>query len=282
MQFRLEDCVTLLDGRKMPRFGLGVWQAQDGEEVENAIKSAVSLGYRSIDTAMGYGNEVGVGKAVRECGVSRDKLFVTTKLWNADQGYDTTIAACKDSLERLGMEYVDLYLMHWPCPGLGKYVDSWKALIEIQKRGWARSIGVCNFLPEHLEKIIEETGVKPVVNQVELHPYLSQKPLIDFCREKGIQVEAYSPLMHGNLKEVTDLEEIARKYGKTKAQVTLRWHLQNGLVVIPKSVHKERIAENCDIFDFELTAEEMAKIDGMNQDKRFLPNPLEFNYVGTP
>ncbi|MCT1399764.1 aldo/keto reductase [Paenibacillus sp. p3-SID867] len=267
------DGPTLNDGVKMPWLGLGVWKTKEGEEVIQSVKSAIAAGYRSIDTAAIYGNEEGVGQAIRESGVSRDELFITTKVWNDDQGYEKTLQAFETSRKKLGLDIVDLYLVHWP--GKDKYLDTWKALIHLQKEGLVRSIGVSNFQIRHLQHIIEDTGVVPVVNQVELHPLLSQKELLGFARENQIVLEAWSPLMQGNLDQPV-LAQIAEKYGKTTAQVILRWDIQNGVIVIPKSVKEHRIRENADIFDFELSAEDMAAIDGLNQNKRFGSNPDEF------
>lgn len=272
----INDCTVLSNGVKMPWLGLGVWQAKNGEEVINAVKWAIEAGYRSIDTAAAYGNEEGVGKAIKESGVDREKLFITTKLWNADQGYETALKAFDESRERLGLDYIDLYLIHWPVKG--KYVDSWRALIKLYNDGLVRAIGVSNFLTHHLEDIISETGVVPMVNQVELHPWLSQKPLLRFCKENNIQLEAYSPLMRGKFKEIPLLAEIGNKYGKTAAQVVLRWDLQNGIVIIPKSVNQNRIIQNANIFDFELEAEDMEKIDALNRDHRFLPHPDKIDF----
>lgn len=266
------DGPTLNDGVKMPWLGLGVWKTKEGEEVIQSVKSAIAAGYRSIDTAAIYGNEEGVGQAIRESGVSRDELFITTKVWNDDQGYEKTLQAFETSRKKLGLDIVDLYLVHWP--GKDKYLDTWKALIHLQKEGLVRSIGVSNFQIRHLQHIIEETGVVPVVNQVELHPLLSQKELLGYARENRIVLEAWSPLMQGNLDQPV-LAQIAEKYGKTTAQVILRWDIQNGVIVIPKSIKEHRIRENAGIFDFELSAGDMAAIDGLNQNKRFGSNPDE-------
>lgn len=266
------DGPTLNDGVKMPWLGLGVWKTKEGKEVIQSVKSAIAAGYRSIDTAAIYGNEEGVGQAIRESGVSRDELFITTKVWNDDQGYEKTLQAFETSRKKLGLDIVDLYLVHWP--GKDKYLDTWKALIHLQKEGLVRSIGVSNFQIRHLQHIIEETGVVPVVNQVELHPLLSQKELLGYARENRIVLEAWSPLMQGNLDQPV-LAQIAEKYGKTTAQVILRWDIQNGVIVIPKSIKEHRIRENAGIFDFELSAEDMAAIDGLNQNKRFGSNPDE-------
>ncbi|CAM3485746.1 MULTISPECIES: aldo/keto reductase [Paenibacillus] len=267
------DGPTLNDGVKMPWLGLGVWKTKEGEEVIQSVKSAIAAGYRMIDTAAIYGNEEGVGQAIRESGVSRDELFITTKVWNDDQGYEKTLQAFETSRKKLGLEVVDLYLVHWP--GRDKYLETWKALIHLQKEGLVRSIGVSNFQIRHLKHIIEETGVVPVVNQVELHPLLSQKELLAYARENNIVLEAWSPLMQGNLDHPV-LAQIAEKYGKTTAQVILRWDIQNGVIVIPKSIKEHRIRENANIFDFELSSEDMAAIDGLNENKRFGSNPDEF------
>ncbi|MFE9275519.1 aldo/keto reductase [Paenibacillus glucanolyticus] len=267
------DGPTLNDGVKMPWLGLGVWKTKEGEEVIQSVKSAIAAGYRSIDTAAVYGNEEGVGQAIRESGVSRDELFITTKVWNEDQGYEKTLQAFETSRKKLGLDFIDLYLVHWP--GKDKYLDTWKALIHLQREGLVRSIGVSNFQIRHLQHIMEDTGVVPVVNQVELHPLLSQKELQGYARENHIVLEAWSPLMQGNLDQPV-LAQIAEKYGKTTAQVILRWDIQNGIIVIPKSIKDHRIRENAGIFDFELSAADMAAIDGLNQNKRFGSNPDEF------
>jgi len=269
----IKDCTTLNNGVKMPWLGLGVWKVTDPEEVDFAVKTALKAGYASIDTAAMYGNEEGVGKAVRESGIPREQIFITTKLANKMQrkGYEAALKAFETSRKSLGLEYIDLFLIHWPVKG--KYTESWKALIKLYNEGLVRAIGVSNFLIHHLEDIINETGVVPAVNQVELHPWLNQAELVDYCKKHNIQVEAYSPLMSGHLSEVPELDEIAGKYGKTPAQIVLRWHLQRGIVIIPKSVHKERIIENSQIFDFNLSEEDMEAINSLNRDKRFLPHP---------
>ncbi|MDN4594300.1 aldo/keto reductase [Polycladomyces subterraneus] len=260
----------------MPWLGLGVWRAQEGGEVENAVKTAIRVGYRSIDTAAMYGNEVGVGRAVRESGVPREELFITTKVWNTDQGYDSTLAAFEASLQRLGMDYVDLYLIHWPVAG--KYKETWKALEKIYRDGRARAIGVSNFQIHHLEDLMADAEIKPMVNQVEFHPHLTQKELRAYCSQHGIQVEAWRPLMKGEVANVPEIRELAAKYGKTPAQIVLRWNLQHGVVTIPKSVKEYRIRENADVFDFELSQEDMAKLDGLNRNQRFGPDPDNFDF----
>ncbi|MBN2910327.1 aldo/keto reductase [Polycladomyces sp. WAk] len=260
----------------MPWLGLGVWRAQEGGEVENAVKTAIRIGYRSIDTAAMYGNEAGVGRAVRESGVRREELFITTKVWNTDQGYDSTLAAFEASLQRLGIDYVDLYLIHWPVAG--KYKETWKALEKIYRDGRARAIGVSNFQVHHLEDLMADAEIKPMVNQVEFHPYLTQVELREYCSQHGIQVEAWRPLMKGEVANVPEIRELAVKYGKTPAQIVLRWNLQHGVVTIPKSVSESRIRENANLFDFELSQEDMAKLDGLNRNQRFGPDPDNFDF----
>ncbi|QJC54530.1 aldo/keto reductase [Paenibacillus albicereus] len=259
----------------MPRLGLGVWKVTEEGQVEQSIQDAVKAGYRSIDTAKAYGNEEGVGRAIRECGVPREELFVTTKVWNSDQGYDSTLKAFQDSLEKLGLDTLDLYLIHWPVKG--KYKDTWRALEQLYKDGKVRAIGVCNFHVHHLEDLLQDAEIKPMVNQVEYHPLLSQVELRQYCQDQGIVLEAWSPLMQGNL-DVPQIQELAEKHGKTPAQIVLRWDLQNGVVTIPKSTHEKRIRENADVFDFELSHEDMALLDGLNQDKRFGPDPDNFDF----
>ncbi|WP_027409994.1 aldo/keto reductase [Anoxybacteroides tepidamans] len=272
----IKACTTLSNGVTMPWLGLGVYKVQNGEEVINAVRTALEIGYRHIDTAAFYENEEGVGQAVRESGIPREQLFITTKVWNSDQGYETTLKAFETSLKKLGLEYVDLYLVHWPVKG--KYKETYKALEKIYKDGRARAIGVSNFHIHHLEDLLAECEIKPMVNQVEYHPRLTQKELHAFCKQHGIQLEAWSPLMRGALLEEPTLIDIGRKYGKTPAQVILRWDLQNEVVTIPKSITPERIKENADIFDFELTAEEMERIDSLNLNKRSGADPDNFNF----
>ncbi|WP_019004631.1 aldo/keto reductase [Cohnella laeviribosi] len=266
----IQDYAVLNNGVKMPRLGLGVWKVTDPGDVERAIHAAVQTGYRSIDTASFYKNEAEVGQAIRSCGVPREELFITTKIWNEDQGYDKTLAAFEESRKRLGLDVVDLLLIHWP--GKDKYIDTWRAFEKLYREGFVRAIGVSNFQIHHLDKLIEASEIVPAVNQVEFHPLLTQKELLAYTKEKGIQLEAWSPLMQGNLDQPV-LKEIAAKYGKTPAQVVLRWDLQHGVVTIPKSITPSRIAENADIFDFELTAEDMDRIDSLNRNHRFGPDP---------
>lgn len=260
----------------MPWLGLGVFRSQDGAEVEHAIRWALDAGYRSIDTARIYANEAGVGRALRQSTIPREELFVTTKVWNSDQGFDSTLRAFDDSLERLGMDSVDLYLVHWPVHG--KYKDTWRALERLYEEGRARAIGVSNFLIHHLEDLLGSARIAPMVNQVEFHPYLQQPALQAFARSNGIQLEAWSPIMKGEAATEPVLLEIGRPYGKTGVQVALRWILQKSIVVIPKSVHQERIVANAAIFDFELTAEDMARIDDLDRHHRYGPDPDNFSF----
>lgn len=269
--------VTLNNGLKMPQLGYGVWQVED-EEAKPAVLKAIETGYRSIDTAMIYGNEKGVGDAIKESGVPREELFITTKVWNSDQGYEQTLKAFDDSMERLGLDYLDLYLIHWPMPSEDTYVDTYKALEKLYADGRVKAIGVCNFDIDHLQRLLDECDVKPVLNQVECHPHLVQKELKAFCQENDIYVEAWSPLMQGGIVLENDIvKAIAEKHGKTSAQVILRWHLQNGSIVIPKSVTPSRIEENFNVFDFELTAEDMEQITSLDKGERTGPVPAEFN-----
>ncbi|PWW31805.1 diketogulonate reductase-like aldo/keto reductase [Cytobacillus oceanisediminis] len=272
----LQSATTLLNGVKMPWFGLGVFKVQDGDEVVQSVKAALKAGYKSIDTAAVYKNEEGVGLAIKEAGVPREELFVTTKVWNSDQGYESAIQAFETSLEKLGLEYIDLYLIHWPVKG--KYKETWKALETLYKEKKVRAIGVSNFHIHHLEDLLQDAEIKPMVNQVELHPLLNQAELREFCKKQEIQIEAWSPLAQGELLENAALKEIAAKYSKSAAQVILRWDLQNEIVTIPKSVKEHRIIENADIFDFELSAEDMDKINGLNENRRVGPDPDNFNF----
>ena len=276
----LQDTTTLHNGVKMPWFGLGVFLVEEGPELENAVKTAIKNGYRSIDTAAIYGNEEGVGRGIRqgmeEAGISREELFITSKVWNADLGYESTLAAYETSLSKLGLEYLDLYLIHWPVAG--KFKDAWRALETLYKDGRVKAIGVSNFLIHQLEELMKDAEIKPMVDQMEHHPRLTQKELQVFCKENGIQFEAWSPLMQGQLLDNADLKGIGDKYGKSIAQVILRWNLQNGVVTIPKSTKEHRIIENASIFDFELTTEDMEQIDGLNQNLRVGPDPDNFDF----
>ncbi|WP_339834923.1 aldo/keto reductase [Paenibacillus sp. FSL R7-0272] len=272
----VQDTTTLNNGVKMPWLGFGVFKVKDGDEVVNAVKTAIEAGYRSIDTAKVYNNESGVAQGIRESGIAREDLFITTKVWNSDQGYESTLAAFEESMQRLELEYLDLYLIHWPVKG--KYKDTWRALEKLYKEGRVRAIGVSNFQTHHLEDLLMDATIKPAVNQVELHPLLTQKELRDYCSTHEIQIEAWSPLGQGNLMEHPLLKDIAAKYGKSPAQVILRWDLQNGIVTIPKSVTTERIHANTELYDFELTAEEIEQINGLNENKRFGSDPDNFNF----
>ncbi|MFB9762033.1 aldo/keto reductase [Ectobacillus funiculus] len=276
----LQSTTTLHNGVKMPWFGLGVFKVEEGPELVHAVKAAIKHGYRSIDTAAIYGNEEGVGQAIREgladAGLSREDLFVTSKVWNADQGYETTLTAFETSLEKLGLDYLDLYLIHWPVEG--KYKETWRALEALYKAGRIRAIGVSNFQIHHLQDLLKEAEIKPMINQVEYHPRLTQVELQTFCKEQGIQLEAWSPLMQGQLLDHPELQEIAGQHGKSIAQVILRWDLQHGVVTIPKSIKEHRIIENAAIFDFELTAEDMERIDALNQNHRVGPDPDNFDF----
>ncbi|MCC2930728.1 glyoxal/methylglyoxal reductase [Bacillus sp. LBG-1-113] len=273
MATSLKDTVKLHNGVEMPWFGLGVFKVENGSEATESVKAAIKNGYRSIDTAAVYKNEEGVGIGIKESGVAREELFITSKVWNEDQGYDTTLAAFEKSLERLQLDYLDLYLIHWP--GKDKYKDTWRALEKLYKDGKIRAIGVSNFQVHHLEELLKDAEIKPMVNQVEFHPRLTQKELRDYCKAQGIQLEAWSPLMQGQLLDNDVLTQIAETYNKSVAQVILRWDLQHEVVTIPKSIKEHRIIENADIFDFELSQEDMDKIDALNQDERVGPNPDE-------
>lgn len=276
----LQDTTTLNNGVKMPWFGLGVFKVEEGPELINAVKSAIKHGYRSIDTAAIYENEEGVGQGIREAieetGISREDLFVTSKVWNADLGYESTIAAYETSLTKLGLDYLDLYLIHWPVEG--KYKEAWRALETLYKKGRVKAIGVSNFQIHHLEDLMKDAEIKPVINQVEYHPRLTQKELQAFCQKHDIQLEAWSPLMQGQLLDNDVLQQIAHQYGKTVAQVILRWDLQNGVVTIPKSTKEHRIIENSSVFDFELTQEDMERIDELNENLRVGPDPDHFDF----
>ena len=272
----LQGSFELHNGVQMPYFGLGVYQSEDGSEVINAVKAALNHGYRHIDTASIYENEEGVGTGIRESNVDRKDVFLTSKVWNTDQGYDATLKAFDASLERLGTDYLDLYLVHWPKGEISK--ETWKALEKLYKEKRVRAIGVSNFLQHHLEDLLSSAEIVPMVNQMEFHPYLVQQDLIDFCNSKGIQYEAWSPLMQGNIFDLDVMKELASKYKKTIAQVVLRWDLQKGVVTIPKSSKKERIVANSDLFDFELSKEDVELLDGLEKGKRFGPDPDNFAF----
>ena len=276
MPISLQDTTTLHNGVKMPWFGLGVFKVKEGSEVVESVKAAIKNGYKSIDTAAVYQNEEGVGQAIKEAGVPREELFITTKVWNADQGYESTLKAFETSMEKLGLEYLDLYLIHWPVAG--KYNDTWKALEKLYKDGRVRAIGVSNFHIHHLKDLMANAEIKPMVNQVEYHPHLAQTELLEFCKAEGIQMEAWSPLKQGELLSEPTITEIAEKHGKSPAQVILRWDLQNGVVTIPKSIKEQRIIENADVFNFELSAEDMDRLNSLNKNERVGPDPDNFDF----
>jgi diketogulonate reductase-like aldo/keto reductase len=259
----VEDIVTLNTGARIPRIGLGVWQAPRGGPTRGAVTAALESGYRHVDTAAIYGNEADVGRAVRESAIPREQIFVTTKLWNADQGYDSALRALDASLARLGLEYVDLYLIHWPVPR--KRLDSWRALERLHEQKRARAIGVSNFMKEHLEELLSHARVVPAANQIELTPFLQRRDTVAFCKDRGIVVEAYSPLTRGRRLDHPVLVDVARHAKRTPAQVLLRWGVQHGFVVLPKSVTRSRIVENAALFDFELDADAMRRLDGLEE-----------------
>ncbi|MGW2174996.1 aldo/keto reductase [Streptomyces sp. NPDC001705] len=269
--------IILNNGVEMPQLGFGVWQVPD-DEAETAVVQALEAGYRSIDTAAIYGNEEGTGRALAASGVAREDLFVTTKLWNSEQGYDSTLRAFDASLAKLGLEYLDLYLIHWPVPAKDRYVDTYKAFEKLLADGRVRAIGVSNFLPEHLERLTGETSVVPAVNQIELHPHLQQHASREAHARQGIATEAWSPLGSGKgILEIPAIVAIAQKHNRTPAQIVLRWHLQLGNVVIPKSVTPSRIKENIDVFGFTLDTEDLAAISALNEDRRLGSDPAEVN-----
>ncbi|KML33657.1 aldo/keto reductase [Rossellomorea marisflavi] len=272
--------ITLNNGVQMPEIGYGVFRVEEGKDLEKAVETAIRIGYRSIDTAAIYQNEKSVGKGVQnaiDAGlVTREELFITSKVWNDGLSYDETIQAYNDTLERLGLEYLDLYLIHWP--GQNKYMEPWKALEALYKEGRIKSIGVSNFQVSHLEHLLETAEVKPVINQIEFHPKLVQEDVRAFCEKHDIQVEAWSPLMNAELLNHETVNEIAESLGKSAAQVILRWDLQHGIVTIPKSMTESRIKENIDIYDFELTEEQVKTLDALDEHKRIGPDPDQFDF----
>jgi methylglyoxal/glyoxal reductase len=272
----LQGTARLNNGVEMPYFGLGVYEAAEGVETINAIEYAIDAGYRHFDTATLYHNEKSVGEAIRRSGLKREELFITTKVWNSDQGYANTLKAFQRSLENLQFNYIDLYLIHWPVQG--KYIDTWKALEELYQLKRIRSIGVSNFTQHQLEGLLHNTEIVPMVNQVEFHPYLSQTQLLQFCVNQGIQLEAWAPLMRGRVNEVPEILRISKKYDKTPAQVVLRWDLQKGVITIPKSVRKERILANADIFDFNLSEDDMQAMKTLDRSRRLGPDPNNFAF----
>jgi len=265
--------IALNDGTRIPQVGLGVWQTPN-DEAAPAVKAALSAGYRHVDTAAVYENEEGVGEGIRQSGIDRSEIYLTTKLWNTEQGYDQTLKAFDASLKRLGTDYVDLYLIHWPSAHRGLFVDTWKAFVKLKEEGRAKSIGVSNFYPEHIEKIIAETGVTPVINQIELHPDFQQREARAFHEKHGIATQSWSPLGQGKLLGHSAIADIAAKLSRTPAQVIIRWHIDNGLVVIPKSVTPSRISENFKVFDFKLSAEDLDTLNGLDDaGARIGPDP---------
>jgi len=267
----IQGCVTLHNNVEMPYFGLGVFKSHEGEEVINAVKYALEIGYRHIDTASMYNNEKGVGIAIKQSNIKREDVFITSKVWNSDQGYKNTIKAFNNSLKKLALEYLDLYLIHWPVIGL--YKETWKALEYLYKKGKIKAIGVSNFLINHLEELLKTAEIVPMVNQVEFHPYLIQQNLLDFCAKNNIQFEAWAPLMRGNINKVDLINTLAKKYNKNPFQVVLRWNLQKGVVTIPKSSKPVRIHSNAQIFDFEISPEDVFKIDRLDKNERIIPYP---------
>ena len=276
----LQAATTLHNGVKMPWFGLGVFKVEEGAELENAVSTAIKHGYRSIDTAAIYENEAGVGRGIgqglKDAAIDRAELFVTSKVWNADLGYESTLAAYETSLTKLGLDYLDLYLIHWPVEG--KFKEAWRALETLYIQGKVKAIGVSNFQIHHLEELMKDAEIKPMVNQVEYHPRLTQLELRDYCKQMGIQLEAWAPLMQGQLFDNALLQEIAASYNKSVAQIILRWDLQNGLVTIPKSTKEARIVANSEVFDFELTLEDMERISSLNENHRVGPDPDNFDF----
>ena len=267
---------TLENGVKMPYLGLGVYKMTDREEALQAITKALEVGYRSIDTAALYDNETEVGEAIRSSNIPREEIFVTTKVWNKDQGYDNTLRAFETSLKKLGLVYIDLYLIHWPVED--KFLDTYRAIERLYDEKLIRVPGVSNHHQHHLEKIFAKANVKPMVDQIELHPYLSQKPLLNFCKENGIAVTAWGPLGRGQIVEDEKIVQLANKYNKTAAQIILRWHYQNDVITIPKSVTPSRIEENINIFNFELIQEDIQAIDALNRDYRTGKDPDNFHF----
>ena len=266
MLFSLDSRAVLNSEVEIPRLGLGVYQSPPGKTTENAVRYALTIGYRLIDTAQLYGNELDVGRAVRKSEVSRDEVFITTKVWNSDQGYESTLQAFDKSLKRLDLSYLDLYLIHWPVPGMSE--ETWKAMVRLLQEQKTRAIGVSNYDIDDLSQLMQSSDVLPAVDQVEFHPFLYQERLLRFCEKNGIQMEAYSPLTRGMRISHPTIVAVANKYRKTPAQVLIRWNLQHGLVVIPKSVHEERILENSKVFDFELEPEDMEHLNSLNENLR--------------
>ncbi|KUI42627.1 oxidoreductase [Mycobacterium sp. IS-1590] len=271
--------ITLNDGNSIPQVGLGVWQTPP-EDTERAVATALEAGYRHIDTAAAYQNEREVGAALEKSDVPRGEVFITTKLWNSDQGYDSTLRAFDKSMKRLGLDYLDLYLIHWPMPAKGAFVETFKAFAHLREQGRIRSIGVSNFEPEHVRELVDATGIVPTVNQIELHPLLQQEQLREVHAQLGIATEAWSPLGQGSLLKNDTVVAVAEAHGKTPAQVLIRWHMQLGNIVIPKSVTPERIVSNFDVFDFELSEQDMASVSALGDGTRLGPDPRTFEFTG--
>ncbi|MFS0828084.1 aldo/keto reductase [Pseudomonas phoenicis] len=267
--------IQLSDTQRIPQVGLGVWQASD-TDARTAVRTALEEGYRHVDTASIYGNEKGVGEGLRDAGTAREQVFLTTKIWNDAHGFDAATAALEESLERLNVEYVDLLLVHWPTPSQDNYVNTWRALINAQRNGKARSVGVSNFNQDHLQRLIDETGVAPVLNQIELHPFMQQAALRSAHESMGIATQSWSPLGQGSALTNPAILEVAQKHGRTAAQVIIRWHLELGLIAIPKSVTPERIRENFNVFDFALDASDLSAIAALDSGKRLGPDPSTF------
>src|SRR3989338_6563972 len=278
-KLNLNSKIILNNGLKMPIIGFGTYKITEGEDIEHAVKSALDVGYRLIDTAKIYRNEEGVGRAIKESGIKREEIFITTKLWNPDQGYESALRAIDESLAKLGLSYVDLYLVHWPTASpdnktsINKREETWKAMEEIYKSDKAKAIGVSNYTITHLEEMEKYAHIPPVVDQVEFHPFLYQKDLLEYCKENSIVLQAHSPLASGNISRSELITSIAKKYHKNNAQILLRWSLQHGVIPIPKSIHKERIEENINVFDFELSEKDMVRLDGLNENFRFRSSP---------
>jgi methylglyoxal/glyoxal reductase len=272
----IKTSVRLNNGLEMPQFGLGVYKAANGTEVTTAVEAAIQAGYTLIDTASFYQNESGVAAGVKNSGINREDIFLTSKVWNTDQGYESTLNAFEKTLKELEVDYLDLYLIHWPVGD--RFLDTWRAFEKLYKEGYIKAAGVSNFQIHHLEKLLANSSLVPAVNQVELHPRLTQIELRDYCQQKNIQVESWSPLGRGRLLHEPTIEYVAKKYEKTPAQIIIRWHLQNELVVIPKSVTPERIAENADVFNFELSGEDMNVLNQLNMNERFGQHPDHFKF----
>ena len=272
----IQGSFTLRNGVKMPYLGLGTYQADNNSEVVNAVKDALEIGYRHIDTASFYKNEKGVGQGIKESSVNREDIFVVTKVWNSEQGYDSALKSFEESLKRLELDYLDLLLVHWPVEG--KYKATWKAFEHLYGQKRVKAIGVSNFLQHHLEDLMSDCEIVPMVNQMEFHPYLVQQELIDFCNKNTIQYEAWSPFMQGKVFQLDVFKELCKKYNKTTAQIILRWNLQKGVVTIPKSVHKNRIVSNADIFDFELSQKDVDYLDSLDKGERTGPDPNHVDF----